>query len=86
MLGKLFSGTNAKIVYRGYVDDARNTDNAWIETVALHFHCERELGDLLTLRGTNSSEDFAWLDINDESPRYAALNAAHKEWIKLLRS
>ena len=35
-------------VYKGYVDDDRNTDNAWIETVALHFHDEtREiLGDL----------------------------------------
>ncbi|XP_041056739.1 transient receptor potential cation channel subfamily M member 2 isoform X2 [Carcharodon carcharias] len=25
-------------VYRGYVDDSRNTDNAWIETLALNFH------------------------------------------------
>ena len=35
-------------VYKGYVDDLRNTDNAWIETVAMHFHDEtREiLGDI----------------------------------------
>ena len=26
------------LVYRGYVDDPRNTDNAWIETVAVHVH------------------------------------------------
>ena len=25
-------------VYRGYVDDPRNTDNAWMETVAINFH------------------------------------------------
>ena len=25
-------------VYRGYVDDPRNTDNAWMETVAVNFH------------------------------------------------
>ena len=25
-------------VYHGYVDDGRNTDNAWIETQATHFH------------------------------------------------
>ncbi len=25
-------------VYRGYVDDPRNTDNAWMETVAFNFH------------------------------------------------
>ena len=27
-------------VYVGYVDDPRNTDNAWIETTALNFHDE----------------------------------------------
>lgn len=27
-------------MYRGYVDDPRNTDNAWMETVAVNFHDE----------------------------------------------
>ena len=27
-------------VYRGYVDDPRNTDNSWMETIACHFHDE----------------------------------------------
>lgn len=27
-------------VYKGYVDDPRNTDNAWMETVACNFHDE----------------------------------------------
>ena len=27
-------------VYRGYVDDPRNTDNSWMETIAYHFHDE----------------------------------------------
>lgn len=27
-------------MYRGYVDDPRNTDNAWMETVAYNFHDE----------------------------------------------
>ena len=25
-------------IYRGYVDDPRNTDNAWMETIAYNFH------------------------------------------------
>ena len=25
-------------VYRGYIDDQRNTDNAWIEAEIWHFH------------------------------------------------
>lgn len=31
-------------VYRGYVDDPRNTDNAWMETVAINFHDELGTG------------------------------------------
>lgn len=27
-------------MYKGYVDDPRNTDNAWMETVAVNFHDE----------------------------------------------
>ncbi len=27
-------------IYAGYVDDPRNTDNAWMETVAENFHDE----------------------------------------------
>ena len=36
MRDELFDPSNAREVYRGYVDDPRNTDNAWMETV--HFH------------------------------------------------
>ena len=32
------------------VDEPRNTDNAWLETTAYHFHCSRELGALLPLK------------------------------------
>ena len=28
----------SNICFRGYVDDPRNTDNAWMETVAFNFH------------------------------------------------
>ena len=31
-------------IYRGYVDDPRNTDNAWMETVAVNFHDESGTG------------------------------------------
>jgi len=32
-----YSGT---VVYCGYVDDHRNTDNAWLETTCVNFHDE----------------------------------------------
>lgn len=42
-------------VYKGYVDDPRNTDNAWIETVAISVHFQDqndvELKRLNSVRG-----------------------------------
>ena len=31
-------------VYKGYVDDPRNTDNSWMETLAVNFHDDK--GDM----------------------------------------
>lgn len=28
-------------VYKGYVDDSRNTDNAWVETTIITLHCDK---------------------------------------------
>ena len=38
-----------RLIYSGYVDDPRNTDNAWVETMAYHFHCTDEAADMLKL-------------------------------------
>lgn len=35
-MGKVWK--NGKRLYAGYVDDPRNTDNAWMETVVVSFH------------------------------------------------
>ena len=35
-----------KQIYKGYIDDPRNTDNAWMESVCVNFH--DETGELLT--------------------------------------
>ena len=32
---------NGREIYIGYVDDPRNTDNAWMETTAMLFHDEK---------------------------------------------
>ena len=42
-LEKIFSV--GKEIYKGYVDDPRNTDNAWMETQCFNFH--DETGELL---------------------------------------
>jgi ADP-ribose pyrophosphatase len=78
-VAQLFS--NGRIVYQGYVDDPRNTDNAWMETTAFHFHCDEELGSKLPLRAGDDANDVTWLDVNVDEPRYVNLYASHRQWV-----
>ena len=63
----------ATVVTAGYVDDHRNTDNAWMETVAAHFHCTAEeslLLDALPYWSCKADTDVgsaaAWIDVDEE--------------------
>ena len=49
---------------RGYVDDPRNTDNAWIETTANHYHCSDALARLLPLNAGDDALKAMWLTID----------------------
>ncbi|XP_054932198.1 ADP-ribose pyrophosphatase, mitochondrial isoform X3 [Dermacentor andersoni] len=60
-------------VYKGYVDDPRNTDNAWMETVAYNFHDES--GDVTGKFSLEAGDDAAkvkWTDISKELCLYAS--------------
>ena len=63
------------------VDDPRNTDNAWMETTAFHFHCNAELGAMLPLSAGDDAADVMWLDIDASNPKYANLYASHRDWV-----
>lgn len=76
---RLFS--SGQVVYRGYVDDPRNTDNAWIETTAFHFHCDAEMGALLPLHAGDDAANVIWLDVDNADERYNNLYASHKQWV-----
>jgi len=41
-IAKVLPGKQKIIVYRGYVDNSRNTDNAWIETTAFALFFNQE--------------------------------------------
>jgi len=70
---------SGEVAYTGYVDDPRNTDCAWMETTAYHFHCNAELGALLPLHAGDDAKDVMW--INAGSEEHAALYASHKDWV-----
>ncbi|XP_050534801.1 ADP-ribose pyrophosphatase, mitochondrial isoform X3 [Daktulosphaira vitifoliae] len=59
-------------IYKGYVDDPRNTDNAWIETVATLFHDEK--GDHVSALKLHAGDDAVgvkWIDLDNNLKLYA---------------
>ncbi|XP_037385636.1 ADP-ribose pyrophosphatase, mitochondrial isoform X2 [Talpa occidentalis] len=79
-LHKLFSQEHL-VIYKGYVDDPRNTDNAWIETEAVNYHDETgEIMDNLILEAGDDAGKVKWVDINDKLKLYAS----HCQFIKIV--
>ncbi|KAM9026486.1 ADP-ribose pyrophosphatase, mitochondrial isoform 1-T1 [Ara ararauna] len=79
-LHKLFSQEHF-VVYRGYVDDPRNTDNAWMETEAVNYHDETgETLDNLPLEAGDDAGMVKWVDISEKLKLYAS----HSYFIKLV--
>lgn len=63
--GVLLDFSGAREVFRGYVDDERNTDNAWMESVALHLRLSaRQAGKLV----------MASIEVDAERPRWETID------------
>ena len=70
---------NGLEIYSGYVDDPRNTDNAWMETVAFLFH--DETGDTIgkfDLKAGDDAKALKWADISQDLELYAS----HSDFVK----
>ena len=78
LLTTLFTEGNGTLVFRGYVDDPRNTDNSWMETAAYHFHAAGAVANLQLAAGDDAAHAF-WLDVNESDPAYAGM--AGKRWV-----
>jgi len=64
---------NGEEVYKGYVDDPRNTDNAWMETVAVNIHDSTgKCFDKFTLKAGDDAKDVMWKSIQPGMPLYAS--------------
>lgn len=72
---------NGTEVYSGYVDDPRNTDNAWMETVAYNFHDDSGalVGDIKLCAGDDAGKA-KWMDLNKNVELYAS----HKEIVEIV--
>ncbi|XP_030649806.1 ADP-ribose pyrophosphatase, mitochondrial [Chanos chanos] len=69
---KLFNSSGLQ-VYKGYVDDPRNTDNSWMETVAVNFHDETGNSvSELPLQAGDDAGQVSWIDVDSAQPLYAS--------------
>lgn len=64
-----------RIIYRGYVDDPRNTDHSWMETTAKHLHLSPEVAERMNLRAGDDARAVRWLPLTPETVR--GLYASH---------
>lgn len=64
-----------RLVYQGYVDDPRNTDNAWMETTASHLHLDPETAQRLEPRAGSDARAVRWFPLTPDSIR--TLYASH---------
>lgn len=77
MINKFFS--SGVLVYQGYVDDPRNTDNAWMETVAVNFHdADGTSVAKFPLQAGDDAGAVRWTDISSDLQLYAS----HKAFIE----
>lgn len=68
-----------QVVYSGYVDDIRNTDQAWISTTVVNFH--DDVGNVfydIKFKAGDDAGDVKWMDVNESLVLYAN----HKDFLR----
>lgn len=60
-------------VYKGYIDDRRNTDNAWTESIAYNFHDNNgSIVGALKLHAGDDAVGVRWVDVTPDMELYAS--------------
>jgi ADP-ribose pyrophosphatase len=73
--------STAQIVYAGYADDSRNTDNAWMETTVIRHHLNDEEARIVTIEADTDAIAAQWV-VNSEE-LYANLFGSHGQYLRL---
>lgn len=58
-----------KVITRGYSDDPRNTDNAWIETSVILSHLPYDAISKMILKAGDDAKGFSWTDVTPDHVR-----------------
>ena len=76
--GEVMDDPSRYLVFRGYVDDPRNTDNAWMETSAFHIHLPESVQ--VPIKAGDDADAAQWITLDAEvDTRYANMYGNHKE-------
>uniref|UniRef100_A0A915BTA8 Nudix hydrolase domain-containing protein n=1 Tax=Parascaris univalens TaxID=6257 RepID=A0A915BTA8_PARUN len=67
-------------LFRGYVDDPRNTDNAWMETVVMNFHDDSGILEKVHFKAGSDAANVRWIPVCASERLYAS----HEYFIQLL--
>ncbi len=59
--------SRGRLIYRGYVDDPRTTDHAWIETTVRHLHLDAEAAGSLEPQAGSDARTVNWLPLTERS-------------------
>lgn len=79
---QLFSA-GGRLIYAGYVDDPRNTDEAWMESTVYHFHInDPTLAAALPLMGGDDACDAKWIPVTPNMTLYAS----HADWMSKVQA
>lgn len=79
--GVVLDMSSAPELYRGYVPDPRNTDNAWIETIVKHKVLSSEEARTLNLHAGSDAKAVVWLPLTETHLK--KLYANHAEFVRM---
>lgn len=75
--------SKAEILYQGYVDDPRNTDNAWMETQVGHYHLSSEEAANINPQADGiETLGIRWVALSEEN--LENLYASHAEFLRMI--
>ncbi len=72
------------VLYQGYVDDWRNTDNAWMESTVAHYHLTPDEAAQIEFKKVEEDDTevrrIQWMDVSDDN--LANLYASHGDFVR----
>lgn len=82
--GIVLNLSEAETIFKGYVDDPRNTDNAWMESTAAHLHLSSAEANKIKPKAGSDAAKVQWIVLTPENMK--SLYADHGKWLLLLKN